>query len=295
MSEIEKNKKTENAENSEQDNVAALYNKIREFEVELETGGTRWAYIRTPTPDEYRRAEEYMLSVTASKAKGEPDPITGEVIILPTRDNMMEYAREKGIWSETDDVKFATLEMQLKNKIAELAKGKMSLAQGYALATQIMQHRREIHPYNQRKWEIYGLTAEAAGEEAMNRYLCIATAEWKNGERIFPNIAAFEKGGKLRNEVLGRYMLMVKIANDYTAPLETEMAFFQKYGFLTKDGTLYDFAKKEKVEDIVGDEEQEEILTGFTDENGNVVEKSFHPSYQTENEAKPDDTLKAGG
>jgi hypothetical protein len=275
-------------ETNVQDNSDAVrFNAIRKFNIVLETGETRAAEIRIPTYDEQKKAEEYGLSVIAEKSNGETDPLTGKLIKLPTRDNMIEYAKEKGMWSNEDDVDFTTLEAQLSTKIEQLARGKMKLSKGYELATQIMQHRKDILPYNQRRWQIYGLTADAAGEEAMHRYMCVATTIWspKPGdteeERVFPNLAAFEKASSLRNEVLNRYMALVRMANDHTAPIETELGFFREYGFLDSDGNIYDVNKKEIVTNILsqGNEESDgEILSGFTDDSGNVIERAVHPS-----------------
>jgi len=139
------------------------------------------------------------------------------------------------------------------------------------------------------------LTADAAGEEAYNRYLCVATTVWSrkeddfDGERIFPDIASFEKASAhLRNQVLMQYMAITRSINDYVAPWNTELSFFRDYGFLDKDGNIYDFAKKEIAIKLSEDEQEEQgrILEDFTDDDGTVVEKSTHPSFLTGNETK---------
>ena len=160
-----------------------------------------------------------------------------------------------------------------------------------------MEHRQEILPYNQRKWEIYRLTADAAGEEALHEYLCVATAVWDNGERIFPDIKTFEKAstarGSIKNQVLAHYMTLLRVANDHIAPIETEIGFFRDYGFIDKDGNIYDVNKKNIVANIFKDDEetkQEDILSGFTTDDGQVVERNVHPSLASLDKEDPDDT-----
>ena len=279
---------------SVQDNkVVEAFTELRKFKVKLDTGEIRMAEIRLPSQEEQYRAERHANSVIFEKANGEPDPITGKVIKLPTRDNMMQYAKEKGMWTDQDEIDFESLQTALRGNIEQLARGKMKLSRAYELAKQIIQHRKEIQPYNQRMWDIYGLTADAAGEEALHRYLCVATAVWLDTEeRIFPDIAAFEKGGKVRNQVLAHYMMLMRVANDFTASIDTEISFFRDYGFLDKEGNLYDINKKDIIMNIYkdgGEEgEGEEILTGFTDDSGNVIEKTRHPSFETPSETQQD-------
>ena len=281
----------------QENNIAALFDALRKFEVTLDTGEIRKAEIRIPTSNEQRCADEYVLSVIKEKSEGEPDPITGKIIKLPLRENMIEYAKEKGMWTETDETEYDRLQKTLRAKIDQLARGKMKLSRGYDLAMQIMQDRKELFPYNQRRWEIHGLTADAAGEEAMHRYLYVATAVWEDGERIFPDIKAFEKAsnakGSLKNLVMASYMTVVRAANAYVASGNVETEFFRNYGFLDKDNNLYDVSKKNVVMNLRESDEQEEqteILTGFTDDSGNVVDMSVHPSFSV-----ADDTKQAGG
>ena len=256
--------------------IAELFSRLRQFQVELEDGTIREAMIRLATPDESRRAEEYALSVVAEKSKGEPDPITGRVIKLPLRVDMMEYAKEKGLWTEEDEMKFATLEAQLKIKIDRLVRGEVDVANGDAhnLALQIYQHRQEIFPYNQRRWAIYELTADAAGENAMHQYLCVATAEWENGERIFPDIKAFEKNTRIRNQVLSHYLTIMRVQNDYVAPLDTEIGFFRDFSYMDEAGNIYDHTRSTVLMNIYGSDEPEETgeyIWKFKDQDGNEI------------------------
>ena len=272
---------SETETNAPENDVVSKFVELGNFTITLNSGEVKKAKIRFPTDDEQRRADEYAATVILEKSSGEPDPITGKVIKLPTKDNMMEYAREKGMWDDEDEMQFTTLEAQLRTNIGKLVKGKMKLSNGYDLATQIMQHRKEIHPYNQRRWEIYGLTADAAGEEAAHKYLCVATTTWENGERIFPDLASFDKGGTVRNRVLTQYMIFIRTANDYNARLDVEIEFFRDYGFLDNDWNLYDASKKNVITNLREPDEsgeQEELFAGITDDDGQVIEKDWHPS-----------------
>jgi len=274
---------TGNEKTTQENNITEMFAALRKFEIELDSGEKKMAEIRIPSMDEQRRAEEYAATIIAEKANGEPDPITGKVIKLPTVDNMIEYAKEKGMWTNEDDVEFQSLETQLRTNIDQLARGKMKLSRGYELAMQIMQNRKRIQPYNSRRWEIYGLTANAAGEEAQHEYLCVATAVWeKTGERIFADIAAFKKASaQVRNQVLAQYLMLVRMANEYTTALPTEIGFFRDYGFLDNDWNIYDINKKNIVMNIAKDSaetSQEEIYADMTDDDGNIIEKSMHPS-----------------
>ena len=153
----------------------------------------------------------------------------------------------------------------------------MSLREGYQIASQILKYRKQIQPYNNRRWEIYGLTADAAGEEAYHRYLCVATAIWVDTqERIFQNVSEFEKQSPTRDQVLTHYMTIMRIINDFANPLPAELGFFRDYGFMEAGGKIYDFDKQNVVLDYYGEDEEEEQRKvfdgGFTDDSGNVVE-----------------------
>jgi hypothetical protein len=266
--------------------------RLRNFEVQLEDGTRREAIIRLATQEEARQADEYAISVTAEKATGETNPITGRVTKLPLRANMMEHAKEKGMWTDDDDIKFATLEGQLTNKIERLVQGKMKQKEAYQLAIEICQHRKEMRTFTQRRWNIYNLTADAAGEEAGHRYVCVATAVWKdNQERIFRNIAEFESNAWIRNQVLDRYMEIMAHQNDITRPLETELGFFRDFGFMDNDGNIYDVNKKNIVFNMYEtdmESDKVELFSGITDDDGNPIVPERHPSMAPKPTAESD-------
>lgn len=120
----EKNKKTEETEEtgkSYQQEMAELFYAARHFEIVLDDGKVRKAEIRIPTAEEARSADDYSASVTMEKAAGETDPITGKITKRPLKANMIAWAKEKGIWTDDDDLKFETLEQQIRTKSRRLA------------------------------------------------------------------------------------------------------------------------------------------------------------------------------
>jgi len=258
-----------------QQQMIEYFNSFRHFEIELPDGTKRKAEIRIPTAEESRSADAYAASVIEEKSVGETDPITGKVSKRPLKANMMEYAKEKGIWTEKDDFAYDTLDSQIRSKSKRLVQGNMKLSEAYNLAMEIYEHRKEMFPYTRLRWEIYDKTADAAGEEAMHRYICVATAVWENGERIFQNISAFEKGGSIRDQVTKQYKEIMRVQHQYLTPMDIELAFFQDYGFMSQKNEIYDLKKEKVVFKLEGDEEtidSNDGFAGFTDDDGNVVE-----------------------
>jgi len=276
-----------------------LFAQMRHFEIVDENGIKRKAELRIPTIEEEQQAKIYALSVIQEKTQDWKNPITGKTVPgLPTRDNMMEWAKKEIIgysatekieveaedgtkqlkpkpiylWSEDDDIQFASLETNLRSKIEQIVKGKMAISRGYNLSMEILQHRRDIHPYNQRRWDIYSRTADAAGEEALHKYLCVATAIWEDtGDRIFDNIAAFEKTSNIRNQVYAQYMILMRMENDYNAPLDTEIGWLRDWGFLDINENIYDYDKKNVVLNLKGGGPEGDERAEFYDDEGNVL------------------------
>ena len=219
---------------------AELLRRVRQFNVTLEDGTIRKAEIRLLTPEQAREAEEYALSVVQEKAKGTVNSVTGKVIKLPTRDNMMEDAREKGLWTDDDEIQYTTLDALLRKKTEEMRAGKMKKSDAHRLFLEIVQIRKDILPYYRTRYNIYDRTADAAGEDALNKYMCVVQAVWVDTEeQIFPDFKSFDNGGMLRRQVFEFWRFLQDLSQEVNAPQGIEMVFARKFGFLDKDDNVY--------------------------------------------------------
>jgi len=260
--------KTE-VQTEEQEHIVKLFAELRQFEVLLPDGTKRMAEIRTATTDEMQGAEAHQMYIFKERVEGYTDPITGIIRKSPTRDNMIEYAKEKGMWSEADDIQLTSLDTQIATKVNKIMLGGISMEEAHRLSVEIYHHRKEIAPYYERRWAIYRLTANFAGEQAYHSYLCVATAQWLDtSERIFADIESFQKDDLVGNQVLKHYMDVMETSSDYVNPLTPELEFFRDYNFMDKKGNIYDFNKKEVIMNIFGPAK----FAGFTDADGNVVQ-----------------------
>ena len=254
-------------------------NKARKFKIKLEDGSERDAELRYATNEEIRKAEAYANHITMEAAKGETDSNTGLTTKRPLRANMMEDAKEQGIWTNSDDIKYETLTAQLQTKLKQIIQGGIPLEEARIKALQIIEHRKEIYPLNQLRIEIFNRTAEARGDIAGHNYICVVTAVWAdNEEQIFPNIAAFEKSNLIRNQVLARYNLIMRMQDQAVAMLNPEEGFLRDYGYLDNEGNVYDADKTTILMNIWKGAQEDETtaentFAGFTDADGKVVER----------------------
>jgi len=255
--------------------IQEAFDELRKFEIIVEVGKTpeehvvRNAEILVPSDTTLSQAEAYAKNIIQERVDA-GDPLVAD---------MMEFAKTKQIgltqdnkpvylWTDEDDIKYATLDNELTKNIKKLVRGRMKLSEGYNTAWEIYQLRQDIQAYNSRRWEIYGLTADAAGEEAVHKFLCTETAIWEDGERIFTDLDDFETEEKriIRNQVIAHYMKLVRLQNDYSAPLETELKFFQEYGFMNGQGDILDVNKKRVITNVNSE------FGAFYDDSGNYVE-----------------------
>lgn len=261
-----------------------MFEQLKTFDIE-ENGQVIKVRFNDPSVEELRMAEAYSLSVIHNKKDGETDPITGEMYYRPTRDNMMEYAKEKGLWSDKDDLDMKTLEQQIITKSKELIKGNMKLSRGYSLAMEIKDHRVEIKPFHDRQYSIYRFTAEYCGEEALKRYLVAATAVYADsGKKVFKNMDdLLSPNNKKSKQILEHYDIIIQLQNQSMSPIEVEMVFLRDYGFLTNDGDLLSVDKKTILYNLYKKENEiveEEGFFGFYEEDGSVAKTVFEDDVE---------------
>ena len=269
MSENKIEEKT--VEKTREELAKEAFDELRKFKIRLKDETVRNAEIQVPNDTVLNQAEAYAKSVMQERIDA-GDPLVAD---------MMEYAKTKQIgltqdnvpiymWTDEDDIKYATLDSQIAANVKKLIKGKTKLSEGYNTALQIYQLRQDIQSYNARRWEIYGLTADAAGEEAVHKFLCAETTVWEDGERIFKNMEDFEDTTEekmlIRNQVIAHYMKLVRLQNDYSSQLTTEEKFFRKYGYMDSEGNILDVNKKKVIMNIYDE------FGAYYDDDGNYVE-----------------------
>ncbi len=278
MSEQEKTNDTVAPQDVFGPSVLEQLDNLRYFDIH-DGGEIHKCVMNIATADEVGRAQAYSNDVYNRKKNGEADPITHIVRQLPTKDNMIEAGREKGIWTDQDEIDYTTLNNQITAKSEQLAQGRMYLREAHQKCLELRQHRKDLYPLNAKRFLCYELTADAAAEEAYNKYMVVAITTYvKDGSRVFKDLQDFENplNGKSK-QAMQHYIDLGNFREQLVQQAPPEVVFFRDYGFLDENGNIYDFNKQsvlynmyqqiEELENVV-----EEFHGFYADDGTTVVE-----------------------
>ena len=233
--------------------------------------------LRAITDEERTAAMTYANAVYAKMKAGYKDPISGENIQRPTKDNMMEFGKQLGLWSDKDEIDYTSLNNQIEEKEKRLVAGRMNLKEGYQLAMELVQHRQDITPFNWTRERCFSETADHMADLAFNKYVVVCIARYvADGSRVFKDIKDFENPLNVKSkQVMDHYVALDRFFRQMTSPAQAEVQFFREMEFIDDQGNIYDFARENVVRNLWQSipelEEKVEPFSGFYDDEGNPV------------------------
>ena len=286
----------------------------KSFKVELD-GEEKEFVIRTPSLQDQREAQKvYNQAFT--------DAIKSKAVVRARLDDLL---KEQGLWDDEKQVKFDTLQKEISESEARLAKGGFSLKDARNVAIHIKELRAEMRDLISVRTSLDNHSAEGQADNQRFNYLVSACVVYKedNNKKYFNNMEDYLEKATDPVAVLGAQHLanmLYGLDNDYESNLP-ENKFLKKYKFVDsefryinkegkttdKDGKLVDSEGRYIDEEgnfidkygnrVDGEGEYVAEFEPFLDDDGNpvVVEEETTPSAKSEekSEDKPKKSTRA--
>lgn len=234
----------------------------KSFKVELD-GEEKEFVIRTPSLQDQREAQKvYNQAFT--------DAIKSKAVVRARLDDLL---KEQGLWDDEKQVKFDTLQKEISESEARLAKGGFSLKDARNVAIHIKELRAEMRDLISVRTSLDNHSAEGQADNQRFNYLVSACVVYKedNNKKYFNNMEDYLEKATDPVAVLGAQHLanmLYGLDNDYESNLP-ENKFLKKYKFvdsefryINKEGKTTD--KDGKLVDSEG---------RYIDEEGNFIDK----------------------
>tara|TARA_B100002019_G_scaffold293116_1_gene318824 strand:+ start:5485 stop:6390 length:906 start_codon:yes stop_codon:yes gene_type:complete len=286
----------------------------KSFKVELD-GEEKEFVIRTPSLQDQREAQKvYNQAFT--------DAIKSKAVVRARLDDLL---KEQGLWDDEKQVKFDTLQKEISESEARLAKGGFSLKDARNVAIHIKELRAEMRDLISVRTSLDNHSAEGQADNQRFNYLVSACVVYKedNNKKYFNNMEDYLEKATDPVAILGAQHLanmLYGLDNDYESNLP-ENKFLKKYKFVDsefryinkegkttdKDGKLVDSEGRYIDEEgnfidkygnrVDGEGEYVAEFEPFLDDDGNpvVVEEETAPSAKSEekSEDKPKKSTRA--
>ena len=234
----------------------------KSFKVELD-GEEKEFVIRTPSLQDQREAQKvYNQAFT--------DAIKSKAVVRARLDDLL---KEQGLWDDEKQVRFDTLQKEISESEARLAKGGFSLKDARNVAIHIKELRAEMRDLISVRTSLDNHSAEGQADNQRFNYLVSACVVYKedNNKKYFNNMEDYLNRASDPVALLGAQQLanmMYGLDNDYETNLP-ENKFLKKYKFV--DDKLRYVNKEGHLTDRDGRLIDEEGR--FVDNSGNFVDK----------------------
>ena len=219
--------------------------------------------VRSPSLEDQREAQKvYNQAFT--------DAIKSKAIVRARLDDLL---KEQGLWDDSKQMQFDTLQREISEGESRLAKGGFSLRDAKSLAIKIRDLREEMRDLISVRTSLDTHSAEGQADNARFNYLVSACVVYKEdvNKKYFNSMEDYLNRGSDPVAILGAETLanmIYGLDNDYENNLP-ENKFLKKYKFVdeklrfvNKDGHLTD--KDGRLVDEQG---------RFVDKEGNFVDK----------------------
>jgi hypothetical protein len=234
----------------------------KSFKVELD-GEEKEFVIRTPSLQDQREAQKvYNQAFT--------DAIKSKAVVRARLDDLL---KEQGLWDDEKQIRFDTLQKEISESEARLAKGGFSLKDARNVAIHIKELRAEMRDLISVRTSLDNHSAEGQADNQRFNYLVSACVVYKedNNKKYFNNMEDYLEKATDPVAILGAQHLanmLYGLDNDYESNLP-ENKFLKKYKFvdsdfryINKDGKTTD--KDGKLVDSEG---------RYIDAEGNFIDK----------------------
>ncbi len=234
----------------------------KSFKVEVD-GEEKEFVIRTPSLQDQREAQKvYNQAFT--------DAIKSKAVVRARLDDLL---KEQGLWDDEKQVKFDTLQKEISESEARLAKGGFSLKDARNVAIHIKELRAEMRDLISVRTSLDNHSAEGQADNQRFNYLVSACVVYKedNNKKYFNSMEDYLEKATDPVAILGAQHLanmLYGLDNDYESNLP-ENKFLKKYKFvdsefryINKEGKTTD--KDGKLVDSEG---------RYIDAEGNFIDK----------------------
>ena len=219
--------------------------------------------VRNPSLDDQREGQKiYNQAFT--------DAIKSKAVVRARLDDLLT---EQGLWDDEKQLKFDTLQKEISEGEARLAKGGFSIKQARELAVHIKKLREDMRDLISVRTSLDNHSAEGQADNARFNYLVSACVVYKedNNKKYFNNMEDYLNRASDPVALLGAQHLanmMYGLDNDYESNLP-ENKFLKKYKFV--DDQLRYVNKEGRLIDVDGRLVDEQGR--YIDKSGNFVDK----------------------
>ena len=197
---------------------------------------------------------------------------------LLLRQELDNYLKEAGIWTEEDQAKINKLYLEIEDLLAQLKKGGQKLSAGRQLCIKIIEKRSEVVKITQKRQIFDNVTIEASADNERLDYLVYTCTVYdENGEQYWQSFEDM-KNDKTSNVYNTAYLEVMKNVFGIDAEYEKnlpENKWLKKYSFINNNLEYIDRKTGEKV-DVTGRPVQElekEIERKIELLQGDIVEE----------------------
>lgn len=197
---------------------------------------------------------------------------------LLLRQELDNYLREAGIWTDVDQTKINNLYADIESLLGQLKKGGQKLSTGREICIKIIDKRKEIVQVTQKRQIFDNVTIEASADnERLDYIVYICTVYAENGEQYWQSFEDM-KNDKSSNVYEKAYLEVMKNVFGIDAEYEKslpENKWLKKYSFINNNLEYTDRKTGEKV-DVTGRPVQElekEIERKIELLQGDIVEE----------------------
>jgi hypothetical protein len=236
--------------------------ETKSFKCEVD-GEEKQFIVRNASLDDQREAQKvYNQAFT--------DAIKSKAVVRARLDDLLT---EQGLWDDEKQLKFDTLQKEISEGEARLAKGGFGIKQARDLAIHIRSLRENMRDLISVRTSLDNHSAEGQADNARFNYLVSACVVYKedNNKKYFNNMEDYLNRASDPVALLGAQQLanmMYGLDNDYETNLP-ENKFLKKYKFV--DDKLRYVNKEGHLTDREGRLIDEEGR--FIDKSGNFVDK----------------------
>lgn len=228
--------------------------------------------VAKPTYDDIAEADNCYAIKVGSLLKS----ATGRKLLL--RDQLEDYLKESGVWTEEDDRRVGEIEDEIDARFVQLRRGGIKRSEGRRLAVEISQLRRESTEIRSKRRTFDEATVEHIAEQEKMDYLVYAcTVDPETRERYWNSFddMKHDKDGQVYAMALTRlYSVVYGIDEQFEKNLP-ENKWLLKHGLVDENLRFVD-PKSGQFVDIDGnpvEDIEETIKRRFDNLQGEIVEE----------------------
>lgn len=197
---------------------------------------------------------------------------------LLLRQQLDDYLRDNGIWTDADQKKIDGLQRDIDNLLGQLKKGGQKLSKGRELCIQIMDKRQEIVKVSAKRQMFDDVTIESAAEnERLEYFVYSCTVHADSGENYWQSFEDM-KNDKSSDAYAQAYINVMKNIYGIDPEFEKKLPenkWLKKYSFINEQLEYVDRKTGEKVDKTGTPVKQleEEVKQRIETLQGDIVEE----------------------